>query len=59
MKGFLLLSSDGLHDYVRDERIKEIVLNNKIERACEALVKEALNSGSEDNITVVLAKVEK
>jgi len=54
---FLLLSSDGLHDYIRKERIREIVLANgeDVEKSCKELVEEALSSGSGDNITVVLA----
>jgi len=54
---FLLLSSDGLHDYIRKERIREIVLANgeDMEKSCKDLVEEALSSGSADNITVVLA----
>jgi len=54
---FLLLSSDGLHDYIRKERIREIVLANgeNVEKSCKDLVEEALSAGSADNITVVLA----
>jgi PPM family protein phosphatase len=56
-QSFLLLSSDGLHDFVKKERIREIVLahGENVEKAGRALVKEALSSGSDDNITVVLA----
>jgi protein phosphatase len=54
---FLLLSSDGLHDFVTKERIREIVLANgeNVERSVRDLVKKALSAGSDDNITVVLA----
>ena len=52
----LLLSTDGMHDYVRDERIREIVLKFEPREACERLVEEALNSGSGDNITVIVVK---
>jgi len=52
----LLLSTDGLHDYVRDEKIKEIVLSFEPKDACEMLIEEALNSGSSDNITVVIIR---
>jgi protein phosphatase len=53
---FLLLSSDGLHDYLKKERIREIVLANgeNGEKLCRELVERALRAGSEDNITVVL-----
>jgi len=54
---FLLLSSDGLHDFVTMERIREIIMANgeDVERSVRELVKEALSLGSDDNITVVLA----
>jgi PPM family protein phosphatase len=53
---FLLLSSGGLHDYVKKERIMEIVARNgeNVETSCEQLREEALISGSERTITVVL-----
>lgn len=54
---FLLLTSDGLHDYIRKERIREIVFANgkDVTKSCRELVKEALAAGSDDNITIVLA----
>ena len=54
---FLLLSSGGLHDYIRKERIREIVLANgeNVEKSWMDLIEEALVAGSADNITVVLA----
>ncbi|MDD4137577.1 MAG: protein phosphatase 2C domain-containing protein [Methanoregula sp.] len=54
---FLLLTSDGLHDYIRKERIREIVFanGNDVTKSCRELVKEALAAGSDDNITIVLA----
>lgn len=53
---FLLLSSDGLHDFVRKERIQELVLEpgTDPEKTCAALIREALGNGSDDNITVLL-----
>lgn len=54
----LLLSTDGLHDYVREERIVEIARAYDPERACKELVREALREGSEDNITVVVMRCE-
>lgn len=55
---FLLLSTDGLHDFVRQEKIQEIVLDqgSDPEKACRALVREALEAGSDDNITVILVR---
>lgn len=53
---FLLLSSDGLHDYVKKERIQEVVLLNgdNLQKSCDELIQEALIGGSTDNITIVL-----
>ena len=53
---FLLLSSDGLHDFVTKERIREIVLANgeDVGKSCNDLVQAALSAGSDDNISVVL-----
>ncbi|MGB9175572.1 MAG: protein phosphatase 2C domain-containing protein [Methanoregula sp.] len=55
---FLLLSSDGFHDFVTKEKIREIVLKNgeNVEKSVRELVEEALSAGSDDNITVVLAR---
>jgi serine/threonine protein phosphatase PrpC len=53
---FLLLSSGGLHDYVRKEKIAEIILRNgeNVETSCEKLLQEAQSAGSERSITLVL-----
>ena len=53
---FLLLSTGGLHDYVKKERIAEIVLQNgeNVESSCQYLLQEALSAGSERTITIVL-----
>jgi protein phosphatase len=53
---YLLLSTDGLHDYVRPARIREVVLGhgNDVGRACAHLVNTALECGSADNISVIL-----
>lgn len=56
LEGFLLLCSDGLSDFVRDEEIRDVVLNaEKPEDACERLVSIAKERG-DDNITVILLK---
>ena len=53
---FLLISSGGLHDFVRKERIADIVIQNgeNVETSCEHLLQEALSAGSEQTITLVL-----
>ncbi|MET0649642.1 MAG: PP2C family serine/threonine-protein phosphatase [Pyrinomonadaceae bacterium] len=56
----LLLCSDGLSGKLRGEDMLRIVLESRgdLKRACEALVDEANERGGEDNITVVLARLE-
>jgi len=53
---FLLISSEGLHNFVTRKRIAEIVLDNgeNVETSCQQLVQEAQQAGSERTITVVL-----
>lgn len=48
-----LISSDGLTDMVTENRITEIINNNK-EEAAHMLLQEALENGGRDNITFVL-----
>jgi protein phosphatase len=54
-----VLCSDGLNAMVGDGRICDIVLDSKgdIEWAAKALVAEANRNGGEDNITVVLIRI--
>ncbi|MBV8859095.1 MAG: serine/threonine-protein phosphatase [Acidobacteria bacterium] len=56
----LLLCSDGLSGKLRGEDMLRIVQEARgdLRRACEALVDEANERGGEDNITVVLARLE-
>ncbi len=51
----LVVSSDGLHDYVPESAIREIVLGNDPGEACRRLVDAAMNAASPDNITVIVA----
>jgi serine/threonine protein phosphatase PrpC len=53
---FLLISSEGLHNFVTRKRIAEIVLDNgeNVETSCQQLVREAQQAGSERTITIVL-----
>jgi protein phosphatase len=57
---FLLLSSDGLYDYVKKDTIQDIVMENgsNLEAACEELIQKALSAGSDGTITVVLVRGE-
>jgi protein phosphatase len=52
----LILSSDGMHDFVRPERIRNIALHNDPAQAAELLVREAVAGGSTDNITVIISR---
>ncbi len=50
----LLLSTDGLHDSLTEEQIREILLQSEpLQRKLERLVETALSQGSSDNITAV------
>jgi len=52
----LLLSTDGLHDYVRDEEVLEMVRRHEDEEElAEALMKKALKV-SEDNVSIALMR---
>ncbi|MDD5418578.1 MAG: protein phosphatase 2C domain-containing protein [Methanomicrobiaceae archaeon] len=52
----LLLSSDGLHGYVQDTRLLQILRSAEPDEACAALIAEAKRAGSTDNITVIVAR---
>jgi PPM family protein phosphatase len=52
-----LLSSDGLHDVVPEQRLSELASTAGIETACVALAAEANRLGGPDNISVVLVEI--
>ncbi len=55
---FFLLCSDGLHDIVPFEEIREILLSGGEHRhICRHLVGKALQHGGNDNVTVVAVRV--
>ena len=54
----LVISSDGLNDKVSAEEILELVHNNGPDAACRKLVELANDRGGEDNITVIVIKVQ-
>lgn len=57
-KDLLLLSTDGLHDEVPEEKIVSILRSKRgLKGKLEALVSAALDAGGSDNITVVGAEV--
>ena len=52
----LLLCSDGLYDYLNDEELNKILIENGLKNAASAMVGQAKARGGHDNITVVLAE---
>jgi protein phosphatase len=56
--GWIILSSDGFHDFVRKERVMEIVsAGGSIAEICNRLIEEAMKSESDDNVTVVVGEM--
>jgi len=53
-----LLCSDGLSNMLSDEEIRDVIISNEIEYACNRLIDLANERGGEDNITLILMKVE-
>jgi serine/threonine protein phosphatase PrpC len=53
----LLLCSDGLTRHVSDERIRDVLRSmTSARQACELLLREALDDGGSDNITIVVGR---
>jgi protein phosphatase len=53
----LLLCSDGLTRHVSDQRIQDVLRSmTSAKQACETLVREALDDGGSDNVTVVVGR---
>jgi protein phosphatase len=55
----VVLSSDGLHGLVEDEEILEAVTLLQPEQATETLIQMANDRGGSDNITVMVARIER
>ena len=53
-----ILCSDGLHGLVKEPELKEVARLG-IEEAADEFVKRALERGAPDNVTVIVARVEK
>lgn len=54
----LLMSSDGLTKYIRDEELLQLVsAAPSLEQACEKLIQAAKSKGGDDNITCLLVKI--
>jgi protein phosphatase len=55
----LLLCSDGLTSMISEDRVAEILTEaHSLQRAADALIREANEAGGRDNITVVLSRFE-
>ena len=52
----LLLCTDGLTNMLNDDEIKELLLDEDIQRACEKLVDRSNEKGGFDNVSVVAIK---
>lgn len=55
----LLLTTDGLHDYVSDEDVLSILMSQHPEDAARELVNLALKNESNDNVSAIVAQVAK
>lgn len=54
----LLLCSDGLHGYVPDDDIREVLLRNSdLDKAASTLIAASLDAGGHDNVSVQLIRV--
>lgn len=54
----LLLCTDGLHDVVKDEELRDAALSYPAGTACRKLVEQAKSRGGLDNITLQILKVQ-
>jgi serine/threonine protein phosphatase PrpC len=52
----LLLCSDGMSRYVKDEKMAEAASQESLEKACTDLIEAAKSGGSDDNITCLLLR---
>jgi len=53
----ILLCTDGLTDMVGDELISDMLSEDNLQTACDALLDLALEAGGKDNITLVIGKI--
>jgi serine/threonine protein phosphatase PrpC len=52
----LLMCSDGMSRYVKEEKMAEAVSQESLEKACSDLIEAAKSGGSDDNITCLLVR---
>lgn len=58
-RDIFILCSDGLHGLVKPNEIQDIVSRLTLEQAADELVKRALERGGPDNVTVIVARIER
>lgn len=56
---YLILTSDGIHDYITKPHFESIVSNEKVslEGKAKDLIQSALRGGSLDNLTCIIVEV--
>jgi len=52
----ILICSDGLYEYIKDDELKSIILNHNSEMAAQKLISFAKKRGGHDNITVLIVE---
>ena len=55
---YLMMCSDGLSNLVDEEKMASIILENPLQNAARMLIKLACDNGGDDNITVVIVRVD-
>jgi PPM family protein phosphatase len=51
----ILLSSDGLHDYIEEDELIQLLTTNPPDVAAKSIVERAIQGGSTDNVTALTA----
>jgi PPM family protein phosphatase len=54
----LILTSDGIHDYIRPDRFRELALTPGNREAALALLDAAISGGSSDNLSVIVCRLQ-
>lgn len=52
-----LICSDGLSDMLTEKKMQELIQNNDISEAANALCEEALKNGGRDNVSIIVCKL--
>lgn len=58
LSGKIVITSDGVHDHIELDLLENIITASDDDlSACHCIVQSAINNGSEDDISVVIAKI--